>query len=508
MRWNEIFKSSAFQRAIFFALAIAVVNAAVFAFVYVDISNWDARRLSDILTSEVARSAGMPADKLRQDLDLRLTQDLRHVDYAALYDAQGRLIYGNVSQLPKSVPADGKAHVVEVPALTAPEAEHEPGIFVAGPTRDGGILLLGRSLYSTNALRHTVLTSLGLAIVPTVVVVFFIGVFFSLRAMRRLKSIHQTIDRIMDGNFQSRLPLEGRRDEIDDVVGAVNRMLDEILRLLRQLKAVGDNIAHDLRNPLAVVSARLNRVLADGDPQKLRDAVAQSLDDLDRAMTTVAALLRISEIENWNRRKAFQDVDLAEVCAEVGDFYAPLAEASLISLTTEATRPLVVQGDPDLLREALINLVDNAIKFTPKGGSVRLSTELSDQGPLIRVADSGPGIAPEERDKVFKRFYRAPQARNIPGNGLGLSMVATIAELHGFKVRIGDNRPGAIIELAPSSAQLSAVAAHQGAAARQDAASGKVSPASGAGKKAEPPPAPSAQGLELAAGKPFRLDDR
>jgi signal transduction histidine kinase len=461
MRWNEIFRSSAFRRAIYVALAVAIANAAVFAFVYVSISGWDVQHLNNVLTGEVARSAGMSAEQLRQDLDLRLTQDLRHVDYSALFDARGNLIYGNVTELPSEVPVDGKAHYFEAPKLASAEEHAEPSVFVAGRTRDGGILLLGRSLYDVNNLRHIVLTSLAIAIVPTLALVGIIGVFFSLRAIRRLKSIHQTIDHIMDGNFQTRLPRDGGGDEIDDVIGAVNRMLEEIHRLLRQLKAVGDNIAHDLRTPLALVSARLNRVAAEGDADELRQAVAQSLADLDKAATTVAALLRISEIENINRRRAFQRVDLADICTEIGEFYAPLAQARSIDLTTKAPQPLVLDGDPDLLREALINLVDNAIKFTPKGGAVRIEAEMSLEGPVVRVADNGPGIKPEDRDKVLKRFYRAPEFRDIPGNGLGLNMVATIAELHGLNLRICDNhpgalRPGALIELVASADRSSA----------------------------------------------------
>lgn len=449
MQWNEILRSSAFRRAILFALAVAIVNALVFGFVYLDISSWDARHITNVLTGEVARAAKMPAEELRRDLDLRLTQDLRHIDYAALFDASGKLVYGNMNELPKAVSVDGKAHYIEVPGLTAPDGRNEQSIFVAGPTRNGGILLLGRSLYTVNTLRGTVLTSLGIAIVPTVVLVFVIGVFFSLRAMRRLKSIHHKIDQILAGNFESRLPLEGRGDEIDDVVAGVNRMLDEIVRLLRQIRAVGDNIAHDLRTPLAVVSARLNRVLAEGDAEALRTAVTQSLADLARASTTAAALLRISEIETWSRRREFKDVDMADICAEVYDFYSPLAEAKSITLTTQAKKPLVVRGDAELLREALINMVDNAIKFTPKGGVVQVMAQMTERGAVIRVADNGPGIAADEREKVMKRFYRSPSSRGIPGNGLGLSMVATIAELHGLGLRIGDNRPGAVIELGP-----------------------------------------------------------
>jgi signal transduction histidine kinase len=292
-----------------------------------------------------------------------------------------------------------------------------------------------------------------------------------------LKSIDQTIGQIMDGNFQSRLPLGGHKDEIDDVISAVNRMLDEILRLLRQLKSVGDNIAHDLRNPLAVVAARLNRVLNEGDPQKLAPAVRQSLADLDKAMTAVAALLRISELENWSRRSAFKDVDLAGICAEVSDFYAPLAEASEVTLTTKAQTPLIAHGDADLLREALINLVDNAIKFTPKGGHVRIEAETCSEGVILRVADTGPGIAAHEREKVVKRFYRAPEARNIPGNGLGLSMVAMIADLHGLQLHIADNHPGALIELRPPAPVMSAAPPRNQAALKRGSDANAISDA-------------------------------
>jgi signal transduction histidine kinase len=449
MQWIEILKSSAFRRAILFAFAVAIVNAAVFAFVYLSISNWDVEHITSLLTGEVERSSKVPVDQLRQDLDLRLTQDLRHVDYAALYDSRGKLVHGNIAELPSSVPVDGKAHYVDLPGLTNGASGTEPGLLVAGRTSDGGILLLGRSLFDVNTLRRIVLEVLGVAILPTLLLVFVIGVLLSLRSMRRLKSIHQTIDRIMGGNFQNRLPLEGSADEIDNVVAAVNRMLDEILRLLNQIKAVGDNIAHDLRTPLAIVTARLTRVLDEDDGPGLQKAVAQSLADLDRAMTTVAALLRISEIENRTRQSAFKDVDVSEICREIGELYGPLAEARSIKLDIKADELVVIHGDADLLREALVNIVDNAIKFTPRDGLVTIETMRCGHAPTVRVTDNGPGIAPEEREKVLRRFYRSPGARTTPGNGLGLSMVATIAELHGLTLRIADNHPGTLVELTP-----------------------------------------------------------
>jgi len=162
-------------------------------------------------------------------------------------------------------------------------------------------------------------------------------------------------------------------------------------------------------------------------------------------MTTVTALLRISELENGLRRGTFGDVDLASVARDAFELYLPLAEAKDVDMTLETPRPVLVAGDADLLREACVNLIDNAVKFSPPGGTVRITCGAADA--LLRVADTGPGVAPEERDKIVKRFYRAEATRHTIGNGLGLSMAATIIELHGFGLKIDDNAPGAIFEI-------------------------------------------------------------
>ncbi len=235
------------------------------------------------------------------------------------------------------------------------------------------------------------------------------------------------------------------------MVRGVNLMLDEIVRLMNQVKTVGDNIAHDLRTPLSIVRARLERGLASASENELRTASRQALADLDRALATVTALLRISEIESGVRRSAFQKVDLSEICRDVFEFYEPLAETKSIAMRLDAPQPVPMTGDADLLREALANLIDNAIKFTPPGGTVCIAAR---SGPWLRVSDTGPGVAPNERDKIFKRFYRSARHDQIPGNGLGLGVAANIAELHGLNLRLADHGPGAAFEMGPGDAQF------------------------------------------------------
>src|SRR5664279_641279 len=444
----DLFKTATFRVAVFFALAVTACTSVVFLFIYWQVAIFDINRLDVILVQEVARAVTQPEDRIKRELGRRFTSDLRRVDYAALFDQSGKLQYGNVDSIPTGLPVDGKAHTVQARTLRGTMGT-EPAVFVAGQRQDGGIVLLGRSLYDVYALRQVVIKALAIGLVPAILLALATGTIFSLRATRRLKTINETIIRIMQGDLQERLPTHGKMDDLNYVASAVNLMLDEIVRLLNQLKSVGDNIAHDLRAPLAVMRAKLERGLERQSDQDLRIAAKQALGNLDHALAAVSALLRISEIEYGRRRSAFTRLDLAEVCANVFELYQPLAEAKEIAFTLEAGESLPILGDFALLVEAIANLVDNAIKFTPRGGLVAVIAKPHPAGFLVRVSDNGPGIAPFEREQVFKRFYRAKNCRNTPGTGLGLSMAATIATLHGFDLRVEDNQPGAAFVMSP-----------------------------------------------------------
>ncbi len=452
MSMNDLLKSTAFRLAVIFALVVTASTCAVFAIIYWQVSNAEIRRLGTVLKDEVAHAAPEPTTRIKSELELRLTRDLRRIEYVGLYAADGQLLYGNVVE-PPAVPVDGRAHYTETLRLASGDEGAEPVIVVARRRPDGGVLLLGRSLYEVYALRRSVLEALAIGVGPTILLALIIGALFSLQASRRLKSIQHAINRVVQGDLRERLPVHRRPDDIDEVVRSVNLMLDEIYRLMNQLKSVGDNIAHDLRTPLALMRVRLERGL-NGSEDTLRKAAEQALCDLDRAITTVAALLRISEIEAGLRRSAFAEVDLAEVCREVFDLYEPMAEAKRIALVLETADVVPMIGDAELLREALTNLVDNAIKFTPEGGAVHIAAKALPEGPCVKVSDNGPGIGLAERDKIFKRFHRSSSASGIPGNGLGLNMAATIAELHGLTLRLEDNHPGASFEIAPQANSL------------------------------------------------------
>ena len=225
-------------------------------------------------------------------------------------------------------------------------------------------------------------------------------------------------------------------------------MLDKIEALVHEIAGVGDDIAHDIRTPLTRVRVGLERGRANSRTLEESNAVIdRAIRGLDQSLAIVTALLRIAEIEHNRRLAGFGEVALAELLHEVGDLYEPIAEEKGVTLTIDACDALTVRGDRDLLLEALANLVDNAVKFTPAGGQVEIALTHHDGEGIVRIRDTGPGVSKDERDVVVRRFYRSDRSRQTCGVGLGLSLVAAILKLHDFRFTI-EAGPGCVVEIA------------------------------------------------------------
>ena len=442
----EFFRSSAVRVALAFVLVTTAATTAVFGLVYFRIGEANEARNRLILETEAAKSANRSVEELRSAFEVRLTNDLRRIDYAALFDANHKFMFGNIDVL-LPIPVDGTSHFIAATHVPGSINQLEPAIFVARERPDGTVMLLGRSLLETLAFRRIVQSALAAGLAPMLLLALAIGAYFARRSSRRLTAIHDAIGRIMKGDTDLRLPVGSRHDPIATISRDVNLMLDEIGRLLVQLKGVGDNIAHDLRSPLAVVHAQLERGLESSNDEQLRSVAKQALAYIDKAMLTVAALLRLADVEYGPKSRSFGSIDLSAICADLFEFYEPLAESKSIKMTMETHSPVQIEGDGDLMREAVSNLIGNAIKFTPENGAVSISVIREDGLPVVRVRDSGIGVEPAERDKIFQRFYRTSSGHRVPGSGLGLSITAAIANLHEFDLRFNDNNPGAVFEM-------------------------------------------------------------
>jgi signal transduction histidine kinase len=263
------------------------------------------------------------------------------------------------------------------------------------------------------------------------------------RTVGRIESINAASRAIMLSGLDKRIPLRGSHDEWDRVAENLNLMLDRIETLMGEVKQVSDNVAHDLRTPLTRMRGRLEKAyhgrrMAEDDQSLIGDTIA----DLDAVLRIFSSITRIAQIETQARKGAFRTVNLVEIASEVVELYDAAAEQDGTHLTVAGDVEVLVTGDRDLIFDAIANLVDNAIKHGRPGGHVVVANENIDGAPVISIADDGPGIPAGEYEHVFKRFYRLEHSRYTPGNGLGLSLVAAVARLHGARIEMLDNSPG------------------------------------------------------------------
>jgi signal transduction histidine kinase len=308
---------------------------------------------------------------------------------------------------------------------------------------DGYHLLVGKNAGDLDAFTSKIEVALLLGVSLIFVLAAVASVSVTRRTVGRIEAINATSRSIMQSGLGKRIPLRGTRDEWDQLAENLNSMLDRVETLMAEVKQVSDNVAHDLRTPLTRMRGRLEKAYhrphnSDYDHALIGDTMA----DLDAVLRMFSSLTRISQIEVGDRTSAFRTVNLAGIASEVVELFDAAAEDKRVHLNAVVDRRVLITGDRDLLFDAVANLVDNAIKYGDEAGRVTVEVTQNDSSAVISVADDGPGIPTNERQNVFKRFYRLERNRRTPGNGLGLSLVAAVARLHGAGIEMMDNEPG------------------------------------------------------------------
>jgi signal transduction histidine kinase len=266
--------------------------------------------------------------------------------------------------------------------------------------------------------------------------------------VRQVDMISNTVAEIIEGNLDSRVPLRGTYDPFDRLSASLNRMLDRIQLLMETLSQISNDIAHALRTPLSRLRHKLETALIAERNSESNKTIDAALMETDTILDTFSALLRIAQIESGIRTAGFGEIDVSSLFETVADAFATVAEEEGKTLTAKIAPQVTYWGDADLLSEMLANLIENAIKHTPEGTTIEVS--LTDQNGRLTaaVADSGPGVPDRDRNRIFRRFYRLEHSLAKPGNGLGLALVAAVAELHGIELIVQDNRPGLRIQMA------------------------------------------------------------
>ncbi|MGY0569845.1 ATP-binding protein [Bradyrhizobium sp. RDM12] len=440
--------STSFRWAGMFSGVCAICLLLTWGFLHWWISRHAIADIDQAITDLADVFSTLPTQRLNQEFQQFLERDLRRVHLIGLFAEDGSRLGGNVETLPFGLVASEFARERVMIRVDPLGREEKVARAIVRRLADGSRLVVGRSIDEVRRAGSAVDDALALSVVPVLCFGLAAGALMSRRARARIDVFDRSVQKILTGDLRERVPLRGTNDPLDEFATLFNAMLDEIEALIRGLAGVGDQIAHDLRTPLTFVRMVLERGRDDATRlDEVQMVFEQAIGGLDRSLNIITALLRIADIDQNKRLARFSDVSLTELVRAAGELYEPLAEQKGVALTVEANGEIIAWGDRDLLLEAISNLVDNAVKYTPEGGRVELKLCRTENEDFVRITDSGPGIPEAERDLVTRRFYRSERTRRAaPGLGLGLSLVHAIIKLHGFQFTILPG-PGCVVQI-------------------------------------------------------------
>jgi hypothetical protein len=444
--WPSLFRSQAFRIVLIYVVLFGLSATGLIAFTY-----WNAKRALDgqsdqLIEAEIADLANQYRQLDEDGLEL-LIMNRSGPGARGLYllaDPSRRVIAGNLDRWPDVASRPGGFADFEYERRVNDRQTEQRQARGRTFTLPGGDLLLVAQDVNDRYLMERIFTTT----VPwTLALMLLLGLigggFIGRNMLARLDSINRTSKEIIAGDLSRRVPVSGNHDEFDTLAENLNRMLDRIERLMSGVREVTDSVAHDLRTPLTRLRNRLETMTRHNHLQgSSQNDLEAAVDETDKLIATFNALLLIAEADAGVAREAIAPVDISSVARDAADLYAPLAEEKGITLSIKPAETAWIDGNRSLISQALVNLVDNAIKYTPPGGNVAIAVGESVDATTVSVADSGPGIPEGEHSHVLERFVRLEASRHSPGTGLGLSLVAAVARLHDAELSLQDNHPG------------------------------------------------------------------
>ncbi|MEO5573192.1 MAG: HAMP domain-containing sensor histidine kinase [Gammaproteobacteria bacterium] len=453
MNLPNLFRTSAFRLTLLYAVLFTVSVLGLLGYVY-----WDTLRYLDVQTDQGIQSE---SDALREQFRRNGLQELRRTiaersgagrvagQIYLLTDSTYARLAGNLTSWPSAVDQPSGWRDFTTQVWEDDEGHEEVRARALAVSLPGNYhLLVGRDLHAHEDLREHILQVLSVAVAISLSLALLVGLLMSRGILRRIENINRTGRSIMAGNLEQRIKLTASGDEFDQLAINLNAMLDQIQHLMEGMRQVTDNVAHDLRSPLNRMRSRLELTLLNPrSTEEYRAAAEDALVDVNGILDTFNALLNIAQAEAGANRGDWGQVNLSELLCDAADFYEPLAEENGLQLSRCIAQNLTIPGNRHLLTQAVGNLLDNAIKYTPRGGTVRLDATSTASGIEVAVCDNGPGIPAGLREQVLERFVRLEGSRTTPGNGLGLSLARAVAQLHNARLELADNRPGLRVSL-------------------------------------------------------------
>jgi signal transduction histidine kinase len=448
---KKTFQLSSSRLAVLYVLIVAAGITSVLTTVYVLTARVLDREVDAVIQSEVNgliedyRRGGLLG--LIGTLHFRADSWGRPGAVYLLADAFGMPIAGNIARWPERV--DNRGQWVEFEIY----AREPDGGVIAHPVRaqafqlpDGRRLLIGTDISERKRLALRLSSAMWWGSGFSVALAALLGVVYSSRVRRRVGAIATTCENIMHGDLSQRLAIEGAHDEFDELSAAVNEMLERIAQQNAVLRTTFDSAAHDLRAPLYRARVRIEEALQHPElVDSSRETMEATLAELDRVQRTLGTLLQIAQAEGRGVEMALEDLDLAALAREIVDLYQPEAGARGIALACNATAGAQVRGNRQLLAQALVNLLENALKYVPAGGHVNVAVATHGPTAVLEVADDGPGVPAEDRQRILQPFIRLERDRQQAGSGLGLSLVAAVIRLHRATIELLDHQPGLLV---------------------------------------------------------------
>jgi len=449
---GKLLRTTAFQLTLVYLLIFILFAVSLLGYFALNTRRLITEQITRIVTTEIGRLREQYNEAGIRGLVLVLDMRSRRPG-SSLYlvtTPTGEGLAGNVGSLEPGVLDHPGWLETSYRRIEAPDGVEHRALVQVVELPGGFRLLVGRDLEERERI-YAIISNAGRWSFALVVVLGLAGGFFvSRRVLKRIDAMTDTANTIMAGDLGGRLPIAGTGDELDRLADNVNAMLERIEALMRGLKEVTDNIAHDLKTPLTRMRNRCEQALRGERGQDYRAALEATIAESDDLIRTFDALLMIARAESGQARGNMAEFDAAQIARDVGELYEPLAEQKGLALMIEAPAAATVRGNRELVSQALANLVDNAIKYAGpdvskiNGAAAEILVRAGAEGERITlsVADRGPGIPEADRGRAVERFVRLEQSRSEPGSGLGLSLASAVARLHGGELRLEDNRPG------------------------------------------------------------------
>ncbi len=465
MNLVKLLHTGAVRLSLRYALLYALLISVALGLLYWTTSNYVNDQIASSLDYEIKNFKKLEHarghEALRKAIETRSHDAGENRAYFLLLSPAGERLAGNLRIWPSGFKADGKVRNVwiEDDPIAGREASpwtHDQDAYwsmIGLRMADGRRLLIAHSVRGAEDMQEYSFLMMAIILVGSIILALAMGLFLGRSVLRRINTISSIAAAIMDGDLNRRIPVTDRKDEFDELASRLNAMLDRINQLMAGLRQVSDNVAHDLRRPLSRLRNRLEVTLLDPrGPEEYRDTIRETLNDANELLLTFNALLEITQAEAGGYCGEQETFSLSGLAESMGELYRDQADTQDLNLLLNIEPCIMLAGNRHLISEALSNLLENAMKYTPPGGNIGLILRYRQGGICLAVCDDGPGIPVNQRDKVLERFVRLDIARSTPGNGLGLSLVRAVADFHGAHLLLMDNHPGLRVEmLLPSS---------------------------------------------------------